>query len=36
MRRQESRPVEADNIDVGPLTQADVQSELLETSDDPF
>ena len=30
------RSMEADNIDVGPLTEADLQGDLLETSDDPF
>jgi len=36
MRWRESRPVEADNIDVGPLTADDLQNELLAVSDDPF
>ena len=36
IRCAEFRPTEADNIDVGPLTEADLQSELVETSDDPF
>ena len=35
-RWQESRPAEADNIDVGPLTAEDLQTTLLESSDDPF
>ena len=36
MRWQESQPAEADNIDFGPLTEADLQEELLNPSDDPF
>ena len=36
MRWQESQRAEADNIDVGPLTEADLQSELLSESSDPF
>ena len=36
IRSREEWPTEADNIDVGPLTEADLQSELLQTSDDPF
>lgn len=35
-RWRESQPSEADNIDVGPLTEADLQGELLADSDDPF
>jgi hypothetical protein len=35
-RWQESRPAEADNIDVGPVTAEDLQTTLLESSDDPF
>jgi len=33
---QESRPMEADNIDVGPATETDLQSDLIEVSGDPF
>jgi hypothetical protein len=36
MRWQETQPAEADNVDVGPLTEADLQGDLLTTSDDPF
>jgi hypothetical protein len=36
MRWQESEQREADNIDVGPLTEADLQNELLAESDNPF
>jgi len=36
MRWQESRPAEADNIDVGPATETDFQGDLMETSGDPF
>jgi hypothetical protein len=35
-RWQESRPAEADNIDVGPLMAEDLQFTLLGSSDDPF
>jgi len=35
-RWQESRPVEADNIDVGPATETGWQSDLIEASGDPF
>lgn len=35
-RWRESRPTEADNIDVGPLTADDLQTSLYETSDNPF
>jgi hypothetical protein len=35
-RWQESRPAEADNIDVGPATETDLQSDLMEASGDPF
>ena len=35
-RWQESQPAEADNIDVGPLTGADLQEDLLEPSENPF
>jgi hypothetical protein len=30
------RPTEADNIDIGPATDADLQSELVEASGNPF
>ena len=33
---QESRPTEADNIDVGPATETDLQGDLMEASGDPF
>jgi hypothetical protein len=38
VRWQESQPAEADNIDVGPLTEADLQEDLdlLESSENPF
>ena len=36
MRRQESQPAEADNIDVGPATEADLQADLIEASGNPF
>ena len=36
MRWQESRPAEADNIDVGPATETDLQSDLMEPSGNPF
>ena len=36
MRWQESQPAEADNIDVGPLTEADLQEDLLKPSENPF
>ena len=35
-RWQESRPAEADNMDVGPVTETDLQSDLMEASGDPF
>jgi hypothetical protein len=35
-RWQESGLAEADNIDVGPLTAEDLQTALIESSDDPF
>ena len=35
-RWREAQPAEADNIDVGPLTEAELQGDLLEVSDDPF
>jgi hypothetical protein len=36
MRWQESRPMEADNIDVGPAIETDLQSDLMEASANPF
>jgi hypothetical protein len=36
MRWQASRPPEADNIDVGPATEADLQGDLMEASANPF
>jgi len=36
MRWQESRPAEADSIDVGPATETDLQSDLMEASGNPF
>ena len=35
-RWQETRPMEADNIDVGPATEPDLQSDLMEASGNPF
>jgi len=35
-RWQESRPTEADNIDVGPATETDLKSDLIEASWNPF
>jgi hypothetical protein len=35
-RWEESRPMEADNIDVGPATETDLQSDLIEASGNPF
>jgi hypothetical protein len=35
-RWQESRPAEADNIDVGPATETDLQSDLMEAPGNPF
>jgi hypothetical protein len=35
-RWQESQPAEADNIDVGPATEADLQGALMEASGNPF
>ena len=35
-RWQESRATEADNIDVGPATETDLQSDLIEVSGNPF
>ena len=37
MRWQESRPAEADNMDVGPATETDLQGDLMEAlGGDPF
>jgi len=36
MRWQESRSMEADNIDVGPATETDLQSDLIEGAGNPF
>ena len=36
MRWQEPRPTEADNIDVGPVTETDSQSDLIEVAGNPF
>jgi hypothetical protein len=36
IRWQESRPTEADNIDVGPATETDFQNELIESHGNPF
>jgi len=36
VRWQESRPTEADNIDVGPATETDLQADLVEASGNPF
>jgi len=36
MRWEESRPMEADNIDVGPATETDLQGDLMEASGNPF
>ncbi len=36
MRWQESRPTEADNMDVGPVTETDLQSDLMEASGNPY
>jgi hypothetical protein len=36
VRWQESQPTEADNIDVGPVTAADLQADLGEASGNPF
>jgi len=35
-RWEESRPTEADNIDVGPATETDLQGDLMEASGNPF
>jgi hypothetical protein len=36
IRWQESRPTEADNLDVGPASDTDLQSDLIEPSGNPF
>jgi hypothetical protein len=36
MRWEETRPAEADNIDVGPATETDLQGDLMEASENPF
>jgi hypothetical protein len=36
MRWQESRPTEADNMDVGPATETDLQRDLIEGAGNPF
>ena len=36
MRWRESRPTEADNLDVGPATDTDLQSNLMEAPGNPF
>ncbi len=36
IRWQEAQPTEADNIDVGPATETDLQNDLLEASGNPF
>jgi hypothetical protein len=36
MRWQESQPAEADNMDVGPATEVDLQGDLIEASGNPF
>jgi hypothetical protein len=35
-RWQETRPAEADIIDLGPATDTDLQSDLIEASGNPF
>jgi hypothetical protein len=35
-RWEESRPMEADNIDVGPATEKDLQGDLMEASGNAF
>jgi hypothetical protein len=35
-RWQESRPAEADNMDVGPATETDLQGDLMEAPGNPF
>ena len=36
MRWRNSKPEEADNIDVGPLMEDDLQCDLLAASENPF
>jgi hypothetical protein len=36
VRWQETRPTEADNIDVAPATETDLQKDLFEPSEHPF
>jgi hypothetical protein len=36
VRWEESRPTEADNIDLGPLTETELQNDLLESTGHPF
>jgi hypothetical protein len=36
MRWQEARPTEADNIDVEPVTEMDLESDFVESSGNPF
>jgi hypothetical protein len=36
VRWQEAQPTEADNIDVGPATEPDLQNDLIESSGNPF
>ena len=36
MRWRESQSAQADNMDVGPLVETDLQRDLLEDSDVPF
>ncbi|HEX4119508.1 MAG TPA: hypothetical protein VH619_02675 [Verrucomicrobiae bacterium] len=36
VRWQESQPTEADNIDVGPVTETESQNDLIESSGSPF
>ncbi len=36
MRWEESRPMEADNIDVGPAAGTELENDLFETSENPF
>ena len=35
-RWEESRPMEADNIDVGPAREMDLQGDLIEAAGDPY
>jgi len=36
VRWQEAQTIEADNIDVGPVTESDSQTDLVEMSENPF